>query len=389
MHNVFRKTIAASLPEITVLRHELHAHPELHFEERWTSDRIAAFLSVNRIPHTRGHAGGTGICGVIEGCAPGKTALLRADMDALPITEATGLPYASRIPGCMHACGHDGHMAILCAAAKALIAHRDRWRGTIRLIFQPGEEQTAGGRQIVQEGLLEGVDAAFALHGWPVLPLGQAGLRAGCAMASADFFRVDIEGRGGHGADPGATVDPIVVAAQTVLALQTIASREIDPWEPVVISVGRVESGSSANVIPAHARMEGTFRALRPETRERVRQAIIRIAEHTAQTFRATAQVTFDETDNYPPLITDPTMTALAREVAIDILGRENTIELPHPYMVAEDFAYYLEKAPGTFLFLGLGQGKLHTPDFDFNDAALLCGALLLSTLAERFLNAG
>jgi amidohydrolase/hippurate hydrolase len=384
------KALHAALPEIVALRHELHQHPEIRFEERWTSDRIARFLDENGIPHTRGQARGTGVIGHIEGGAPGKTVVLRADMDALPMAEETGLAYASQSLGRMHACGHDGHMAVLCAAAKALAMHQAELHGAVRLIFQPAEEQAGGGSLIAAEGLLEDACAAFALHGWPELTVGQVGLRAGCVMASADFFRIDIEGQGAHGADPGGGVDPIVAAAHIIEALQTIASRETNPWDPVVVTVGRLEAGTAANIIPDHAWMEGTFRTVDPAVRQQVRVAIERIAGNVAQGLRARARTTFDDGDGYPPLITDAAMTAFAREVITRTLGETAAVELPHPYMTAEDFAFYLEKVPGTFLFLGLSEpGRpspaLHTSRFDFNDRALLPGALALSHLAAEF----
>jgi len=394
MRKSLDNALHAAIPEIVALRHEFHQHPEIRFEEHWTSDRIARFLDENGIRHTRGHARGTGVVGYIEGDAPGKTVVLRADMDALPIAEETGLAYASLSPDRMHACGHDGHMAVLCAAAKALAMHKAELHGSVRFVFQPAEEQAGGGRLIAAEGLLGGAHAAFALHGWPELNVGQVGLRAGCVMASADFFRIDVAGHGAHGADPAAGVDPIVAAAHIVQALQTIASRETNPWVPVVVTVGRLEAGTAANIIPDRACMEGTFRTLDPAVRNEIREAIDRIATNVAEGLRARARTSFDDGGGYPPLITDAAMTTFAREVIVRTLGESAAVDLPHPYMTAEDFAFYLEKVPGTFLFLGLSEPDrpspaLHTSHFDFNDHALLPGALALSHLAAEICGLG
>lgn len=395
MLNEIAPAIETALPGLVALRHELHQHPEIRFEEHWTSDRIAACLAEAGVPHTRGHAKGTGIVALIEGGAPGRTVALRADMDALEIEEQTGLPYASRIPQRMHACGHDGHSAILCGAARALWQHRAKLRGRVKFIFQPAEEQAAGGRFIVSEGLLDDVDAAFALHGWPGLEAGQACAGDGCVMASADYFGIDIQGKGGHGADPAAAVDPVVVAAHIVTALQSVVSRETDPWDAAVVSAARIEAGFASNVIPEWAHIEGTFRALRPEVRAHLQESIERIAVNVAAAFRAKAAVTIGE-DGYPALHNDPAMAALARAAAGDALGTAGVVPFTHPYMTAEDFAYYLQKVPGAFVFLGVrrpGQSvaeapTLHSPHYDFNDAAIPHGVRTMCAIALRFLAA-
>lgn len=397
MLSEIRHSIDALDPEIRALRRELHQHPEIRFEERWTSDRIAAFLSENGVPHTRGHAKGTGILAVIEGAqthARPRTVLLRADMDALEITEATGLPYASAIPGRMHACGHDGHSACLCGVAKVLMRHRDTFTGRVRLLFQPAEEQASGGYFVVEEGLLDGVDAAFALHAWPSLPLGSVGLRPGVAMASADFFRIEIQGKGGHGANPAQAIDPIVASAHVIVALQSVVSREMGPQSPSVLTVAQVQAGSSSNVIPDGAWMAGTCRALSESDRQRLRAAIERTATDTARAFRATASIQFGAPGygpGYPPLVNDPALCALVRQVAVENLGTDAPVDVEQPYMTAEDFAYYLQRVPGVFLFLGTGNAAngLHTPRFDFNDEALVPAMRLLSGVALRFLEHG
>jgi amidohydrolase len=393
MDSKIHQTIDALVPELVTLRHELHRHPEIRFEERWTSERIARYLGEAGIPHTRGHAGGTGIVATIAGGRPGGAVALRADMDALEIEEQTGLPYASEIPERMHACGHDGHTAMLCGAARALWTHRDTLPGTVKLIFQPAEEQAAGGRYIVNEGLLDDVQAAFALHCWPDLSVGTAACGDGRVMASADYFCVDVRGRGGHGADPSAAIDPVLVAAHIITALQSIVSREVHPWDTAVVNVACMEAGHASNVIPEWASIEGTYRALSADVRERVRRAIERIAMNTAAAFGATATVDLGE-DGYPVLENDPKMAALARAALGDALGAAQVPPVTHPYMTAEDFAYYLQRVPGAFIFLGnrpadvpAGQAPtLHSPHFNFNDDALPHGVRALCAVATRFL---
>jgi hippurate hydrolase len=390
MSNSLKDHAAALTPEIQALRHELHGHPEIRFEEQWTSDRIARFLTENGIPHTRGHAKGTGIVATIEG-GSGKTVGLRADMDALEIQEETGLSYASTIPERMHACGHDGHSAMLCGAAKLLWEQRDDLSGTVKCIFQPAEEIAAGGRFIVEEGLLDDVDAVFAQHCWPGLPCGDVAIGTGPIMASADFFRITVQGKGGHGANPGAAIDPVVVASHIVTALQAIVSRETDPWSAVVVSVARISSGFASNIIPDTAVMEGTFRALSPETRDHTMEAIARIASNVAQAFRASATVE-SEGVGYPVLINDTAMGEFAQKSVTAAFGATRVQPVTHPYMTAEDFAYYLQAIPGAFIFLGndtvdaADPPSLHSPHFVFNDDALPVGMETLATVARDFL---
>lgn len=389
--NVPISDITNLTPTICALRHELHQRPEIRFEERWTSDRIAQFLTEAGIPFTRGHAKGTGIVATIQG-AGDRIVALRADMDALEIQEETGLPYASQIPDRMHACGHDGHSAMLCGTAKVLWNMRQELRGTVKCIFQPAEEIAAGGRFIVEEGLLEGVGAAFALHCWPGLPCGTVSIGTGPVMASADFFRIVVKGKGGHGANPGAAIDPIVVAAHIVTALQSIVSRETNPWDSVVVSVARIESGFASNIIPETAIMEGTYRALNPESRARTAEAIERIARDIARAYRAEA-VMESEGAGYPPLSNDIAMGEFAQDCARAQFGEERVIPLTHPYMTAEDFAYYLRAVPGAFIFLGndtpdaVDPPSLHSPRFVFNDEAIPVGMQTLTSIAINYLN--
>ena len=388
--DALRATIAAHLPALVALRHELHQHPEIRFEEEWTAARIARFLDEVGIPYTTGHAKGTGIVATLEG-GSGKTVALRSDMDALEIEEETGLPYASTIPGRMHACGHDGHMANLCGAVKTLWEHRDAVNGRVKFVFQPAEENGAGGKYMVEEGILDDVDAAFGLHGWPTLATGKVGVKAGEAMASADFFRITIRGAGTHAADPGSGVDPVVAAGHILTALQNIVSREINPWDPAVITVATIRAGHITNVIPETATMEGTFRALSHRVRNQIFEAIPRIADHTASAHRADAVTEFTG-EPYPVLFNDPTMSELAKEVIVESFGRDMLDEPRHPTMGAEDFAFFLEKVPGAYVWLGVNSKEgerhppLHSPLFDFNDEALPHGIEVMCRLALRYL---
>ena len=391
MPDTLDATVARILPEIADLRHELHAHPEIRFEEHWTSDRIARFLNAAGVPHKRGYAGGAGIVATIGGDGP-RTVALRADMDAIEVEEETGLPYASQTPGRMHACGHDGHTAMLCGAAKTLATHKDELRGTVRLLFQPAEELGAGGRLMAAEGAVEGVDAVFGLHAWPALPLGRVGLRPGWLMASADTVHIEVRGKGCHGADPAAGVDPVVVAAHIVCALQTIVARELEPGRQAVVTIACIHAGEASNIVPETARLVGTLRAFEPETLVHLRSSIERIAENTAHALRASAAVRFPE-DPYPAVYSDPAMTSLLRETACETLGTDAVVDLATPIMVSEDFAYYLERVPGAFCFLGVNPDPakphpaLHTSRFNFPDEALGPGIRLMAHLAARFLS--
>ncbi|MFP6581834.1 MAG: amidohydrolase [Candidatus Hydrogenedentota bacterium] len=385
-----KEIIRKALPELVALRHELHQHPEIRFEEQWTSDRIAQFLEAEGIEHTRGHARGTGIIATIKG-EGSKTVALRSDMDALEIEEDTGVEYRSTIPKRMHACGHDGHMACLCGTARVLNQLRGELGGTVKLIFQPAEEQAAGGRLIVEEGILDDVDSVFALHCWPSLPVGQVGIKSGPAMASADFFNITVTGEGCHAADPASGVDPVLVAAHILSALQSVVSRETNPWDPAVLSVARIEAGHASNVIPETAIMEGTFRALSDEVRKHIFEAIPRIAEHTARAHRAVAHVRFDG-EPYPFLNNDPAMSAFAKDTVREVFGDDRLYEPRFATMASEDFAFYLQQKPGAFLFLGSNpdpntrHAGLHSPHFNFCDEALPIGIELMSSLAMRSL---
>ena len=373
--------------EMIALRHRLHAHPELGFEERATSDLVAEYLTTWGYRVTRG-LGGTGVVGTLTRGA-GLRLGLRADMDALPIREATQLPYASRIDGVMHACGHDGHTAMLLAAARC-IAGRERFRGTLNLIFQPAEEGLGGARRMIEDGLFEQFpcDAVFAMHNVPGFPAGKIGFCGGPFMASADEVRVRVTGRGGHGAAPQTTVDPIVVCASIVMALQTIVARNVSPQDAAIITVGSIHAGTASNVIPAYADLQLSVRALSPDVRALLERRIRETVEGQAASFGAEAEIDYRHT--YPVLVNHPEETAFARQIALEWGGPDALIDEMRPLTASEDFAFMLDACPGSYLSIGNGEGEagcaLHNPEYDFNDACLAIGASYWVTLAERFL---
>ncbi|MCJ1887459.1 M20 family metallopeptidase [Pseudomonas sp. LA21] len=373
--------------EMVALRHRLHAHPELGFEEFATSDLIAECLTEWGYRVSRG-VGKTGVVGTLKR-GEGRSLGLRADMDALPIQEETGLPYASRVDGVMHACGHDGHTATLLAAAKCL-AQSGTFKGTLHLIFQPAEEGLGGARKMLEDGLLERFpcDAIFAMHNVPGYPAGHLGFYSGPFMASADTVSIRITGIGGHGAVPHKAVDPVVVCSSIVIALQSIVSRNVDPLETAIVTVGSIRSGTVSNVIPAYAEMSLSVRALTPEVRVLLERRITELVQGQAASFGASAQIDYQHC--HPVLINHPEQTAFAREVARDWLGADRLIENLRPFTASEDFAFLLERCPGSYLVIGNGQGDgsclLHNPGYDFNDACLAIGASYWVKLAERFL---
>ena len=317
--------------------------------------------------------GRTGVVGVIRGAkGSGSRAIgLRADMDALPIEEATNLPYRSRVPGKMHACGHDGHTAMLLGAARHLARTRD-FSGNAVIIFQPAEEGGAGARAMIDDGLMErfGVEEVYGMHNMPALPLGDFAIRKGPLMAAADDFTIDIEGKGGHGAFPHHCVDPIAAGAQIVTALQTIASRTVDPLDPCVVSVTRFHAGSANNIIPQTAWLNGTVRTLKAETRDLVEKRMRAIVAGLAAAAGATAKL--DYRRGYPPTVNHPAQTDFAVAVAGKVAGRDQVHSDISAVMGAEDFSFMLEARPGAFIFVGNGDSAgLHHPAYDFNDAAL------------------
>ncbi|WP_235514647.1 M20 aminoacylase family protein [Acidovorax sp. Root217] len=377
---------------MVALRHHIHAHPELAFEEFATGDLVAERLAEWGYTVHRG-LGGTGVVGTLRLGSSPRVLGLRADMDALPIHEETGLPYASTHQGKMHACGHDGHTAILLAAARHLAKERS-FDGTLHLIFQPAEEGLGGGRKMIEDGLFEQFpcDAIFALHNMPGHPVGTFGFMGGPFMASSDSVSITVKGRGGHGSAPHLAADPVVAAAHIVLALQTIVSRNVDPREMAVISVGAIHGGDAPNVIPGSVLMRLTVRAYRPEIRAMLRERITALVQAQAATLGVQAEVDYHW--RYPALVNDVASTDFARQVALDWLGDEGLMPNLQPLTGSEDFSFMLEQCPGSYLIVGNGVGDahgsggcmVHNPGYDFNDACLPLASTYWVKLTERFL---
>ncbi len=378
-------TPPSSLADFIQLRHRLHAAPELSSEEVATSALVAELLSAWGYEVATG-VGGTGVVATLRNGMGERTIGLRADMDALPITEATGLPYASGKSGVMHACGHDGHTTILLAAAKALAESRN-FSGTVRLIFQPAEE-IGGAVQMLADGLFERfpVDAVFGLHNWPGVPVGEFRFIEGPAMAAVDLVIITMRGKGGHGARPQDAVDPIVAASALVLALQSIVSRNVDPLEAAVITVGSIHGGSTPASIPDSVELQATVRTFSPAVRDIIRQRIKVLAEATAAAYGATAVVYHPP--GFPAVRNHVDETAFARQVAERHFGTERVGTLK-PLLVSEDFAFMLEQQKGSYLFVGNGDSAdLHSPRYDFNDAAIEPAAKFWVALVEDYLAA-
>ncbi len=382
----------ANAEAFTALRRDIHQHPEIGFKEFRTSDLVAERLQRWGYEVTRG-LGGTGVVGQLKRGTGTRKLGLRADMDALPIVETTGLPYASRHAGLMHACGHDGHTAMLLAAAEHL-ATSATFDGTLNLIFQPAEESLGGARKMMEDGLFDRFpcDAIFAMHNMPGFRQGQLLLREGAAMASSENILVHIEGKGGHGAMPHLSADPVVAGASIVMALQTIVARNVPPLQMAVITVGAFQSGVANNVIPQQATLKLSVRALDRGVRELLRTRIVEVVELQAQSYGVTARVEF--LPGYPVLVNTAAETALAREVAIALVGADNVVLQAEPLTGSEDFAYMLEEVPGSYLFIGNGDAAsgghgacmVHNPNYDFEDRNIPVGAAFWVALTERFL---
>jgi hippurate hydrolase len=372
--------------KIVALRRNIHREPELGFDTKKTAEKVLAALDGLPLEMQTGVAE-NGIVAMLQGEGAGPTVGLRADMDALPIHEETGLPFTSEIGGKMHACGHDGHTSILVGAAHALCGMRDRLDGTVKFFFQPAEEGGGGGKVMVEEGVADDVSSIFALHLWPGLPFGTAATKAGPIMAAADGFEMTVRGSGGHGAFPHQSADAIAMAAQIVTALQTVVSREVDPVEPAVLTVGEIGAGSAFNVIPETVRLGGTVRTLNEDLRRRMPDRIEQLARGVAQGMRG--DVELDYSFSYPVTMNDEGAARRALGVIGDLFGEEHTLELPNPSMGGEDFAFFLEKMPGAFIWLGVGENVsgLHTPTFAFDEEILPLGSALLAALALESLS--
>jgi hippurate hydrolase len=381
-------TITNYMPDVKAIRHHLHRNPEIGLSEFKTSDFVAGQLEAMGYAVTRG-LGQTGIVATLRHGTSNRTVGIRADMDALPILEETGADYASTNPGVMHACGHDGHTAMLLGAAK-IIAERRNFDGTLHLIFQPAEENFGGARMMIEDGLFERFpcDAVFGLHNEPSLPFGQFVLRDGPIMAAVDECKITVNGYGGHGAEPQFASDPIVAGASIIMALQTVVSRNIHPLMPTVVTVGAFHAGVASNVIPETAEMLLTIRSFDPQARDELEKRIRMVAEGQAASYGM--GVTLDYQRGYNATINHKAETDYIADLARRFAGSENVAEMPHPSMGSEDFAYYLEKRPGAFFFLGTQRTEndppLHHPKYDFNDDILPIGTAFWVELAEDYL---
>ena len=384
--------IRAFQRELVDIRHDIHAHPELGFDERRTSDLVAAKLESWGIEVHRGLAK-TGLVGVVKGrkCASGRAVGLRADMDCLPMHEDGNPPYKSLNPGCMHACGHDGHTTMLLGAARYLAETRN-FDGTAYLIFQPAEEGGGGGRVMVEEGLFDRfpADAVYALHNWPLLPPGKMGVRAGAITAATDEIQITVRGKGGHGAMPHLAVDPVVIAAHIITALQTIASRNVSPVDSVVVSVCSMQTSQlgAFNVIPEAVKLVGTIRTFRAETRELAERRVREIVTNVAVALGGSAEIEYLR--GYPATVNTVRESLLAAKVGEKIFGKDNVHTDGEPTMGGEDFSYMLQARPGAYAWLGQGGGPLacflHNANYDFNDEVIPLGAGYLAALVEESL---
>jgi amidohydrolase len=384
MMNTLQDSIASLTPALIETRHHLHQHPELSGHENETARLVAKRLTALGL-EVRTGVGGHGVMGTLRGTQPGRTLALRADMDALPIAEASSLPYRSQYEGVMHACGHDGHTTVLLGTAEILASQREQFAGEVRFLFQPAEELGSGALRMIADGALEGVDAIAALHGWPLLPVGQIGIRPRAMTASADRFEIVIHGQGAHAAYPHLSVDPIITAAQVILALQTVVSRETEPTAPAVVSVTQVNAGTAANIIPETVRLVGTIRAHSHEVRAKLPEQIQRVCEGICAAFRCSC--TFTLSDGSPAVINDPAIATLLADAAAEVLGQDNIITLPNASMGAEDFSEYLAHVPGAMFRLGLGNPTpLHAPNFNFTDEAIPVGVRVLTAFAVKYL---
>lgn len=372
-------------------RHELHAHPELAYEERRTAAFVAERLRSFGLDPVEGLAE-TGVVAVLEGRrGEGPMIALRADMDALPIPEANTFAHASREPGKMHACGHDGHTAMLLAAAE-LLAGDPAFAGTVVFVFQPAEEGGGGAKRMVEEGFFERypVREIYGMHNWPGLPVGQFAVHSGPVMAGTERFRIVLRGRGTHAAMPHLGDDVIAAGAALVQSLQTVVSRRVDPLQAAVLSVTQFHAGHAFNVIPAEAELAGTVRAFSPELFSRIREALERIGQGVASAYGLSLDVEWDE--GYPPTINTASAAARCAEAAVALVGAQNVCREALPSMGAEDFAFFLQHRPGAYVWIGNGPGEggclLHSPHYDFNDELLSLGAAYWATLVTHVLSA-
>lgn len=385
------KSLSAEVfPEVVRHRRHLHAHPELSYQEHETAAYVAGVLRSIGLDPTEGVAE-TGVTALIEGKNPGtRTTALRADLDALPITEQNDVPYKSTRPGIMHACGHDVHTSSLLGAAKILYSLRDSFEGTIKLIFQPGEEKNPGGASLmIKDGIMENpsVDAIFGQHVMPLIPVGKIGFKPGMYMASADEIYLTVHGKGGHGAIPEMAIDPVLISAHIITGLQQVISRNANPRTPTVLTFGKVSADGATNIIPEKVEIAGTFRALDEEWRGKAHVLITNMAEKIAEGMGGSCDVNIDK--GYPFLYNDEELTARARSAAVEYVGEENIVDLDI-WMGAEDFSYYSQLTPACFYRLGTRNearnitSYVHTPTFDIDEDALKLGPGLMAWLALK-----
>ncbi|SMX50400.1 M20 aminoacylase family protein [Maliponia aquimaris] len=379
-------SIAALEPEMTAWRRHLHQHPELGLECHKTAAFVVDKLKSFGITEIHTGLARTGVVAIVEGRAPGKTIGLRADMDALPMQDLSGTEHASTVRGMAHTCGHDGHTTMLLGAAKYLAETRN-FSGRVALIFQPAEENEGGGRIMVEEGMMDrfAIDEVYGIHNSPGQPVGHLLTNRGALLAGVDEFTIHIKGRGGHGAVPFQTRDPVVCAAAMVQALQTIVSRNIDALDRAVVSVTQIHTGSAMNIVPDSAMLNGTVRYYDKAVQAVVKERMAEIAEYQARSFGMTA--TLDYAEGYPPTVNHPAQAEFAASVAEEVVGADAvSIDCP-PIMPGEDFAYMLEARPGAYLFLGQGDTPVcHHPQYDFNDAIAPVGASFFARLVEKAL---
>jgi amidohydrolase len=372
-------------PELIALRREIHQHPELAYRETATAARVAKFLDGGGIALRTG-IGGTGVLATVGG-GGGRTVMLRVDMDGLPIQEQNEVPYASRVAGAMHACGHDGHVAMGAVAARILAGRK--LDGTVRVLFQPAEEGEGGAQAMIAGGVLEGVDVTVGVHLWNELPAGTLGVKAGPLMAAVDRLKIVIHGRGGHGGRPQAAADPVVAAAHVVTALQTIVAREVNPVQAAVVTIGSIHGGEAFNVIPENVTLTGTIRSFDADLRRSMPERINRIASGIAQGLGCRAEV--EVRAGNPAVINDPAVAEVARRAAERVVGADRVVT-PEPTMGGEDMAVYFERTPGCFVFVGSANKERgldyahHSPRFDFDEAALAIGCDFLVAAAEEAL---
>ncbi|WP_270181278.1 amidohydrolase [Alkalihalobacillus sp. CinArs1] len=384
MYGKMIEQLETEYPQMVEWRRYFHENPELSFQEVETPKKIAGFLRDIGIEEIEEGVGGRGIVAKIHGGLPGKTIALRADFDALPIQDAKDVPYKSKVDGVSHACGHDAHTSTLLHTAKVLHDNREHLNGTIVLIHQFAEEQTPGGaKPMIEAGCLEGVDEVYGTHLWSMFPVGSVFTKSGPLMASSDRFTIEIDGKGGHGALPHETIDPIVCGSAVVQNLQQVVSRNVNPLESAVLSLGAFESGGPFNVIPSHASILGTVRTFSRDVQVSVKKRMTEIVEHTGKAYGATCSLNYEE--GYPALFNHEKETTYVKRAAEDLFGAEHSLEMD-PMMGGEDFAYYLLDKPGAFFFTGAGHKDAyphHHPNFDIEETAMLQASKMFIKLIE------